>query len=260
MDMLATTGSPGTVSTAQERPDANTPSPAAPQRARVILYSASGNGPTELLARARSAGSPFQIASDHHQLSAALSSGNIDVVLVDENATPGAPHLFIRSIRDRSDAGIILLYANHDTSSVVLALEFGADDCFAQDLAASEALARIRALQSRLSRRGQSGSPGFEFEGWRLDKLTRTLLNPAGSTVRLTVREYEALVLLLENANRPVTREQLLETDALGATRAADALVGRLKRKLTRAGARPDLIRPIRSVGYQLAANTRTLG
>lgn len=258
--MLATASPPGPVTPAQDRPDEDASIAAPSPRARVVLYSDRSSGLSELLARARNSGSPFQIVSDQHQLTSALASGHVDVVLIDETATPNAAHLFIRSIRDRSDAGIILLYSRHETSSVVLALEFGADDCFGRDLAASEALARIRALQTRVSRNKDQGSPGFEFEGWRLDQLSRTLLDPAGKPVRLTVREYETLVLLLENANRAVTREQLLETDTLGPTRAADALVGRLKRKLTRAGARPDLIRPIRSVGYQLAANTRTLG
>lgn len=234
-------------------------SPEEATRSRIALFSRDSTRLACLADRASQAGIGLRPVTSEYDLSTALASNALDIVLVDAAGHPRAPHEVVGAIRQRSDVGIVFLTSEHDTENTVRALECGADDCFATDIASSEAFARIRALQSRIARSNKTATVGYQFDGWRLDRLSRSLLNQQGEAVRLTAGEYDALVILLDNANRPVRREKLLGLSPAGPSRAADALVGRLKRKLIAAGARSDLIRPIRSVGYQLAANTLPL-
>lgn len=234
-----------------------TASQAAPSR--IALFGRDGARLTCLADRIGLAGFGLRFVTSEYDLSTALASNALDIVLLDAEGHPRAPHEVVGAIRQRSDVGIVFLTSERDTENIVRALEYGADDCLAGDIAPSEALARIQALQSRLARSNKPATVGYQFDEWRLDRLSRRLVNQQGEPVRLTAREYDALIILLDNANRPVRREQLLGLTPAGPSRAADALVGRLKRKLIAAGARTDLIRPIRSVGYQLVANTLPL-
>ena len=93
------------------------------------------------------------------------------------------------------------------------------------------------------------------FAGWRLDRRRRELTDPAGAAVDLSGAEHDLLVTFLENAQRVVGRERLLELSrtrlADSSDRSIDVLVSRLRRKL----GQDDLIRTVRGVGYMFAAD-----
>jgi DNA-binding response OmpR family regulator len=87
-----------------------------------------------------------------------------------------------------------------------------------------------------------------------LDLQRRTLTLAAGETADLSASEFELLRLFVENPNRPLTRDWLLETianrNAEAFDRAIDNRVMRLRRKVERDPARPAAIRSVRGVGY----------
>ena len=87
-----------------------------------------------------------------------------------------------------------------------------------------------------------------------LDLQRRTLALADGETADLSASEFELLRLFVENPNRPLTRDWLLETiahrEAEAFDRAIDNRIMRLRRKVERDPARPEAIRSVRGVGY----------
>jgi len=103
----------------------------------------------------------------------------------------------------------------------------------------------------------------MRFAGWELDIARRMLTTPEGAGVRLTLTECAFLRVLLDHANRVVTRDMLLDfqhnTDSKPANRAADMVMSRLRRKLDSRNSESSIIKTVRDSGYILAAIVETL-
>ncbi len=96
----------------------------------------------------------------------------------------------------------------------------------------------------------------FRFSGWQLDTTTRRLTDPAGDPVLLTKGEHILLVVFLNAAQRPLSREYLLQATHLHedvSDRSIDVQVLRLRRKLEPGPGAPRIIRTERGVGYRFA-------
>ena len=162
-----------------------------------------------------------------------------------------------RWLRSRSARiGIIMLTAAGDTIDRVVGLESGADDYVAKPFEPRELVARVKAL---LRRAGRAGTPPPRLTEIRvgtamLDLDRHALVMADGTVSRLTASEFDLLRLFVENPNRALGRDWLLETiahrDAEAFDRAIDNRVMRLRRKIERDPAKPEAIRSVRGVGY----------
>jgi DNA-binding response OmpR family regulator len=147
---------------------------------------------------------------------------------------------------------ILLLTARGALSARVAGLDAGADDYLIKPFAIEELLARIRAL---IRRPAVALAPVLRLLDLELDPATRTVRRGAEPIV-LTSREFALLHYLLRTPRRVVTRAQILEHvwddnfDPVG--NAVDVLLGRVRRKVDRAGSAP-LIHTVRGVGYLLS-------
>ncbi len=189
-----------------------------------------------------------------------------DLVLLDL-VMPGEDGLSLtRFLRETSSVGIIILTGKGESVDRVVGLEVGADDYVAKPFALGELLARIRSVPRRLN--AVSSAPfaaaptsGQEvsFAGWRIDLSSRALTSPGGETVHLTAADFKLLSVLVENPNRPIDRDRLL--DAVGGRdwqpfdRSIDLHISHLRRKLEDDSRRPALIKTVRGEGYMLAAS-----
>ena len=158
---------------------------------------------------------------------------------------------------------IIMLSAVGEEADRVVALEVGADDYVPKPFSPRELLARIKALTRRST--GQLGErrrahriaemPAIAFNGWQLDPNKRRLFAPDGVAVPLTSAEYELLLAFLENPNRVLTRDQLLDLtrgrEAQPFDRTIDVQVARLRKKLEDDPKAPTMLVTIRGGGYQ---------
>lgn len=175
---------------------------------------------------------------------------------------PGEPGLdFARWLRSQSDVPVVILTAMGEETDRIVGLELGADDYVAKPFNPRELLARIRAVLRRASGEGTAKEPPakvIRFAGWTLEPGRRRLLNPDGAEVSLTGGEYELLLVLVERANRVLTRDMLMDLlrgrQAGPFDRAIDVAVSRLRRKLEDDGRNPSLIKTVRGGGYVLAA------
>jgi two-component system, OmpR family, response regulator len=99
---------------------------------------------------------------------------------------------------------------------------------------------------------------GYLFNGWRLERRGRRLIDPDGIAVALTKSEFALLSAFLEAPRRTLTRAQLLQATRLHEDifdRSIDVQVLRLRRKLQRGPAEPRMIRTERGAGYIFEAH-----
>lgn len=191
----------------------------------------------------------------------ALEDAPADLILLDI-MLPGTNGLDIcRALRKNCEVPIIMLSARGEEMDRVLGLELGADDYIAKPFSNKELLARVRAVLRR-STAGQPerrrGRERVKFAGWVLDLRRRELLSPVGANVDLSGAEYDLLVSFIDNAQRVIGRERLLELSRSRLSdvsdRSIDVLVSRLRRKLSDQVNDNALIRTIRGVGYMFTA------
>ena len=195
----------------------------------------------------------------------ALEAGPADLVLLDI-MLPGTSGIDLcRALRREGDVPIIFISAKGSEVDRVVGLELGADDYLAKPFGTRELIARIRAVLRRggAEERSSSRDQGIaRFDGFALSFPRRELLSPGGAVVDLTGAEFDLLTALIDNAQRVIARERLIELSRTrmgdSSDRSVDVLVSRLRRKLSSAGKEAPII-TVRGIGYMLNASvTRT--
>jgi DNA-binding response OmpR family regulator len=181
-----------------------------------------------------------------------------DLVLLDVNLNEAEDGFALaRWLRARSSrVGIIMLTAAGETIDRVVGLESGADDYIAKPFEHHELAARVKAV---LRRAGPSATPPPRLTETRvgtamLDLQRHMLILADGTESTLTASEFDLLRLFVENPNRPLTRDWLLESiahrEAEAFDRAIDNRIMRLRRKVELDPAKPQAIRSVRGLGY----------
>jgi DNA-binding response OmpR family regulator len=149
---------------------------------------------------------------------------------------------------------IIMLTARAGESDRIRGLDLGADDYVTKPLSPRELAARVRAALRR-NRPEPPSKDAVEdvYRGKHLfadfDAVSVTV---DGAAIRLTRREFELLQFLVQNRNRVISRDRLLERvwgyDHAVETRSVDVHVGRLRGKLGIAAAQ---IETVVGLGYR---------
>jgi DNA-binding response OmpR family regulator len=163
----------------------------------------------------------------------------------------------IRYLREACPAtGVIMVSIASDTIDRVAGLEAGADDYIAKPFEPRELLARVKSVLRRAASiaTGENAGPRVAIGRRILDMERRLLLDIDGMEERLAPGEFNLLKLFVENPNRPLARDWLLEVtshrEAEAFDRAIDLRIARLRRKIERDSAHPEAIRTVRGVGY----------
>ncbi|MBE5776576.1 MAG: response regulator [Clostridiales bacterium] len=201
----------------------------------------------------RQMGMPAKGFAEGSGFLSALEKELPDLVLLDV-MLPGEDGLSLLR-RLRADARtaalpVIMLTAKGAEFDKVQGLDLGADDYITKPFGMAELVARIRA---RLRRTAARPAEDLLTHGdLHIDKRAHRVF-VCGEEKTLTLKEYELLLLLMENGGAAFTREQLLDRvwdmSYEGGTRTVDVHIQTLRAKLGPCGA---LIETVRGVGYRL--------
>jgi two-component system phosphate regulon response regulator OmpR len=205
-------------------------------------------------------------AADGGAMREAIKQARFDLVLLDL-ILPGDDGLSLaRELRQHSELPIIILTGKGDTIDRVVGLEMGADDYITKPFHLREVLARIRTVLRRarpaLADAGDaapnSGGETILFDGWELDVVRRALRSPEGQPVPITSSEFALLEAFARNANRVLSRDQLMDItrghDWTPFDRSIDTQVARLRKKIEKDPGNPALIKTVRGAGYIFTA------
>lgn len=181
-------------------------------------------------------------------------SGSFDLILLDIMLPALSGMEVLRRLRKESDVPVIMLTARDTVVDKVAGLDSGADDYITKPFAIEELLARIRAAL-RKGRTAAQNSSALLTAGALVMDTDRHTVTVGGTGVELTRREFDLLHYLLENKEKVVTRESLLDHvwgyDYVGETNAVDVYIRFLRAKLEEPfGIK--LIHTVRGVGYVL--------
>jgi DNA-binding response OmpR family regulator len=182
-----------------------------------------------------------------------------DLIILDLNLPVLSGLEVCRILRSRPDTAhtpIIMLTARTTEADRVIGLDLGADDYISKPFSLREFAARVRAVMRRgrrpaAERDAARGAVVYKGKHLHAD-FDAVAVSVEGAQVRLTRREFELLRYLVENRNRVLSRDRLLERvwgyDHLIETRSVDVHVGRLRAKLGRAGQQ---IETVVGLGYR---------
>jgi len=203
----------------------------------------------------RREGYEVEVAADGPTALAAFDRSGADLVLLDL-MLPGIPGTEVcRQLRTRSAVPVIMLTAKDSEVDVVVGLELGADDYVTKPYSARELLARVRAVLRRRAEPEDLVPSAVEVGPVRMD-VDRHVVTVRGEAVRLPLKEFELLELLLRNAGRVLTRGQLIDrvwgSDYVGDTKTLDVHVKRLRAKIEDDPASPTRLVTVRGLGYKL--------
>ena len=158
----------------------------------------------------------------------------------------------LRKLRaDGVKTPVLLLTAKGDVADRVNGLDAGADDYLPKPFAASELLARVRAM---LRRKEQYHTNVMEFEGLKLD-ISSFELGFGSESMRLVSKEFQMMQLLIQSPGSVISTEQFMERiwgwDSEVDVSVVWVYISNLRKKFDRLGA-PVNIRAVRGVGYCL--------
>ena len=184
----------------------------------------------------------------------AVTDNAPDLVILDLNLPVLSGTEVCRVMRARpstANVPIIMLTARTSESDRVAGLDLGADDYVTKPFSLRELAARVRAVLRRKRPAGETPQAIYEGRHLRAD-FDAVAIAVDEQSVRLTRREFELLKFLVENRNRVLSRDRLLERvwgyDRFIETRSVDVHVGRLRAKLGAAGPQ---IETVVGLGYR---------
>jgi two-component system, OmpR family, response regulator RegX3 len=202
------------------------------------------------------------IARDGPEALAKFEEVHPDLVLLDIMLPKLSGIDVCRAIRARSAVPIIMVTAKGTEIDTVVGLEVGADDYVTKPYRLRELVARMRAVMRRspslpdglAQATGTEPREAIEVGDVRVDTDRRKVL-VRGEEVQLRRKEFDLLLLLVENAGRVLTRDTLIDrvwgTDYVGDTKTLDVHIKRLRAHLEADRGSPTLITTVRGVGYR---------
>ena len=198
-----------------------------------------------------------EVARDGAEALRTWESVNPDVILLDVMLPKVSGTDVCREIRKHSLVPIIMVSAKGTELDTVVGLEVGADDYVVKPYRMRELTARIRAALRRTlpADSGSITSDSAVVVGDVSIDPERHVVVIRGDQTKLPLKEFELLYVLMANAGRVMTREQLIDrvwgSDYYGDTKTLDVHIKRLRSKVESDPAAPRSIVTIRGLGYK---------
>ena len=208
-------------------------------------------------------GFQVSVASNGEEMRATLATGPVNLVLLDLSM-PGENGIELtRQLKSLHNIGVIIVTAHGESEDRVLGLESGADDYIVKPFNFRELLARVNSVLRRIDGidvPATSESKFAKIGDWVFEYATETLSKADGETADLSAGELDLLNILLEQANKPVSRDELLKISSHREwgpfDRSIDVKIARLRSKIEVDPSKPKIIKTVRNIGYVLNTNS----
>lgn len=161
---------------------------------------------------------------------------------------------------------VIMLTAMGDETDRIIGLEVGADDYLPKPFNPRELVARIKAILRRTHKESTTTAPQLKneylcFNQWKLNILSRRLMSADDVEVSLSAGEYDLLHAFVQNPQRILSRDELLDItknrNILPFDRSIDVQISRLRHKIEDDPKKPQLIKTVRGGGYLFTASVK---
>ena len=204
------------------------------------------------------------VARDGAEALANFDEWSPDIMLLDVMLPKVSGTDVCREVRKRSQVPIIIVSAKGSELDAVVGLEVGADDYIVKPYRLRELVARMRAVMRRSSLT-QTEIDDVGYGAIRVGDVTidpeRHVVTIRDEGVKLPLKEFELLYVLMANAGKVMTRENLIDrvwgSDYFGDTKTLDVHIKRLRSKVESDPANPVNIVTIRGLGYKYEKLTR---
>jgi DNA-binding response OmpR family regulator len=164
----------------------------------------------------------------------------------------------IQKLHEISDVPIIILSVLNQTESIVRALELGADDYITKPFDQIEIIARVESVLRRCTANSKISRIGIESIGLVLDLDTHEAFYQ-GKCFQLTGKMFDVLNILIQNAPKLVTYEELTKSiwgeDSVAIRNRLKYLVYLLRQQFLEGNTEPDFINNIGRLGYKISTN-----
>ena len=202
-------------------------------------------------------GYSVEVAATGNDAITKFNKSGADLILLDLMLPGMSGTEVYKEIRSHSMVPIIMLTAKDDEVDTVVRLELGADDYVTKPYSSRELLARIKAVMRRRNDfvldEGETAT--VQVGEIKLD-ADRHIVTFKGENIALPLKEFELLEFLMRNAGRVLTRIQIIDriwgNDYVGDTKTLDVHIKRLRSKLEKDPANPELIQTVRGLGYKM--------
>jgi two-component system response regulator RegX3 len=199
-----------------------------------------------------------EVARDGAEALLNFESVKPDIILLDVMLPKVSGTDVCREIRKKSQVPIIMVSAKGSEIDTVVGLEVGADDYIVKPYRLRELVARIRAALRRSSLTDSEvdevGIGTVRVGDIQIDP-EQHMVTVRGTVTKLPLKEFELLYVLMANAGRVMTRENLIDrvwgSDYYGDTKTLDVHIKRLRSKIEVDPANPVNVVTIRGLGYK---------
>ena len=161
----------------------------------------------------------------------------------------------LRQLRKTSDMPVIILSALDSEEDKLRGLSLMADDYVTKPFSVNELIARIKVYLARTEKKPQRETV---FTAGDLEiNADKMAVFKNGEEISVSKKEYEILMLLVQNCGRVVSREEILEkvwgyNNFLGDLHTVDVAIGRLRAKVEKTPSEPEIILSRRGAGYYI--------
>ena len=180
-----------------------------------------------------------------------VEKNHYDIIIMDVMMPELDGFSAIKEIRKKYDIPTIVLSARGEEYDRLHGFDLGIDDYVVKPFSPKELLMRVGAILARYNAKGTKNNYLWQYKDLKIDDNAR-IVYINNNRIEMTPKEYNLLMYLINNANRVVTREQLLSQiwgyDFFGDDRTLDTHMKLLRKKLGEYG---QCIVTLRGVGYR---------
>ncbi len=195
-------------------------------------------------------------AVDGNSMAEQLRLHTINLVIMDINLPGKNGLLLARELTANKDLGLIFLTGRDSDIDKILGLEIGADDYLTKPFNPRELTIRARNILSRIGQTSTEAEQSVvNFNQWTLDGNSRQMTSPEGEVIAIPRGEFRALSLLIKNAGKIISRQELIKEmtgrDLRSNDRTVDVTIRRLRKHFELNQETPELINTIHGEGYR---------